>query len=131
MDWQAAFRARAIAASGVTTPLGGQKVYWALVPQGVSRPYVILTDVTELLPQTLDTWDLAFARIQIDVWGDTYAVVQTVMAALITALVPANTGNGHTFQRADVALGPRDVSGETDGTQPIFRKTVDLIIAHA
>lgn len=130
MDWQAAFVARANGNSGVTTALGGQKVYWSQAPQGVARPYVVFTDVTELLPQTLSDWDLPFARVQMDAWADKYSTAQAVMAALITALVPGASSNGHLFQRADVALGPRDISGETDGTTPIFRKSADLIIAH-
>jgi hypothetical protein len=52
------------------------------------------------------------------------------MAALLTALVPGNTSNGHTFQRADIALGPRDVGGEREGETTIYRKSADLIFAH-
>jgi hypothetical protein len=37
---------------------------------------------------------------------------------------------GHRFQRAEVALGPRDMPGERDGTSPIFRKSADLIFHH-
>src|ERR1041385_564755 len=106
MDWQGAFVARAVAAY--------TKSYWVNAPQGTALPYATLTDVTELRGQTLTDWDLEFARVQIDVWGLTYAQVQTGMAALINALVPGNTSNGHTFQRADIALGPRDVGGERE-----------------
>jgi hypothetical protein len=73
---------------------------------------------------------LEFARVQIDVWGLTYADVQTGMEALLAALVPGNTSNGHTFQRAEIALGPRDVGGEREGDATIYRKSADLIFAH-
>ena len=122
MDWQAAFIARAKAAYTAT--------YWVNAPQGVALPYATLLDVTETRGQTLNDWDLEFARVQIDVWGLTYAQVQTGMAALINALVPGNTSNGHTFQRADIALGPRDVGGEREGETIIYRKSADLVIAH-
>lgn len=122
MDWQGAFIARAKAAY--------TKTFWVNAPQATVKPYSTLLDVTEFRPQTLSGWDLEFARIQIDVWGLTYADVQTGMEALLAALVPANTGNGHTFQRADIALGPRDVGGEREGDTTIYRKSADLIVAH-
>ena len=131
MDWQAALRARAIGNGALTTLLGGQKIYWENAPQGTARPYVTLLDVTELRPQILSGYDLEQARVQIDVWTDKYADKQAIMEAVLTALIPANTSNGNTFQRAMIDLGPRDVAGERDGDTIIYRKTADLIIAHA
>jgi hypothetical protein len=122
MDWQAALLVRARAAQA--------KTYWEQAPQNTALPYVTLLDVTQLRPQTLKGWDLEAARVQIDVWARTYSEKQTIMEAVIAALVPGATGNGHTFQRADIALGPRDIAGERDGTTPVFRKTADLIIHH-
>lgn len=122
MDWQGAFIARAKAAY--------TKTYWVNAPQTAVKPYATLQDITELRPQTLKAWDLEFARVQIDVWGLNYADVQTGMSALLAALVPGNTGNGHTFQRADIALGPRDVGGEREGDTIIYRKSADLMVAH-
>ena len=122
MDWQAAFIARARAAY--------TRTYWVNAPQSTAFPYATLLDVTELRPQTLNDWDLEFARVQIDVWGLTYADVQAGMQALLDALVPANTSNGHTFQRADIALGPRDIGGEREGDTIIYRKSADLIVPH-
>jgi hypothetical protein len=122
MDWQAAYIQRAKAAY--------TRTYWVNAPQTAAKPYATLNDVTELRPQTLNAWDLVFARVQIDVWGLTYADVQTGMKALIDALVPGNTSNGHTFQRAEIALGPRDVGGEREGDATIYRKSADLIFAH-
>jgi hypothetical protein len=122
MDWQAAFIARARAAY--------TRTYWVNAAQGAVKPYATLLDVTELRPQTLTDWDLELARVQIDVWGLTYADVQAGMAALLAALVPGNTSNGHTFQRADIALGPRDIGGEREGDTIIYRKSADLIVPH-
>jgi hypothetical protein len=123
MDWQAAYIARAKAAY--------TKTYWVNAPQGTALPYATLLDVTETRPQILNDWDLEFARVQIDVWGLKYSDVQTGMKALIDALVPGNTSNGYTFQRADIALGPRDVGGEREGDTIIYRKSADLIVPHS
>lgn len=129
MDWQAALLARVRGAAGVTA-LIGTKSFWENAPQGTALPYVTLFDVTQLRPQTLTDWDLEAARVQIDAWALTYASKQAIMEAVLAALVPGNTSNGHTFQRADIALGPRDIAGERDGETIIYRKSADLIIHH-
>lgn len=107
------------------------RTYWVNAPQTATKPYATLLDVTEQRPQHLTGWDLEFARVQIDVWGLTYSDVQTGMEALLAALVPGNTNNGHTFQRADIVLGPRDVGGEREGEMTIYRRSADLIVAHS
>lgn len=133
MDWQGALLAK-LRADGAVTALIGAKSYWEQAPQSgsipITRPYVTLLDVTQLRPQTLKGWDLEAARVQIDAWANTYTSKNDIMEAVLAALVPGHTTNGHTFQRADVAMGPRDISGERDGTTPVFRKTADLIIHH-
>lgn len=121
MDWQGALLVRA--------RTGEAKTYWENAPQGTARPYVTLLDVTELRPQTLKDWDLEAARVQVDVWADSYASKQTITAAVLGAIVPGGTSSGHTFQRADIVLGPRDIP-ERDGEVIIFRKSTDLIIHH-
>jgi hypothetical protein len=131
MDWFAAFVKRANANSALTTLLGGQKVYSEDAPQGAVRPYVTLFDVTEQRPQILGGYDLEFARVQIDVWTDSYGSKNPIMDAALNALVPGNTSNGHTFQRAEIALGPRDVGGEREGDKKVYRKSADLIVAHS
>lgn len=129
MDWQGALLAR-LRANGAVTALISAKSYWEQAPQGTARPYVTLLDVTQLRPQTLTGWDLEAARVQIDVWANTYTSKQAIMEAVLTALVPGHTTEGHVFQRADIALGPRDVAGERDGTTPVYRKSADLILHH-
>lgn len=128
MDWQAALLARFRAVAGVTALIGA-KSYWENTPQNIARPYVTLLDVTQLRPQTLKGWDLEAARVQIDVWAASYSSKQAIMEAVLTAIVPGATSNGHKFQRAEVALGPRDIS-ERDGDTIIYRKSADLIIHH-
>jgi hypothetical protein len=130
MHWFSALIARANENAALTTLLGGQKNYPEQAPQTATRPYVTFLDVTELRPQTLKGWDLEAARVQVDVWAPTYALKNTIMEAVLSVLIPGGTFNGHKFQRAEVALGPRDIAGERDGTTPVFRKTADLIIHH-
>jgi hypothetical protein len=129
MDWQGAMLARLRAAAGVTA-LVSTRSYWEQAPQNTVRPYVTLLDVTQFRGQTLTDWDLEAARVQIDVWADTYTSKNNIMEAVLAALVPGGTNNGHIFQRADIDLGPRDIAGERDGTTPVFRKTADLIVHH-
>lgn len=127
MDWQAALLARLRAAAGVTALIGARS-YWENAPQNAAKPYVTLLDVTQLRPQTLKSWDLEAARVQVDVWANSYASKQAIMEAVLAALVPGGTYNGHKFQRAGVE-GPRDIP-ERDGDTIIYRKTADLIIHH-
>lgn len=124
MDWFAAFMQRAIAAYPKSYPVNA--------PQKTAFPYATIFDVTELRPQLLNGFDLEFARVQIDVWARTNAEARADMETLLAALVPgvANS-NGHTFQRAEIADGPRDVQGETDGGgATIYRRRADLTFAH-
>lgn len=129
MDWQGALLARLRAAAPVTA-LIGTKSFWEDAPQGTARPYVTLLDVTQSRDQILNGYDLEAARVQIDVWTDTYADKNAIMEAVLAALVPGGTQNGHVFQRAMIELGPRDIGGERDGQTPIRRKSADLIIHH-
>lgn len=130
MDWFGALLTRANGAAGITALLGANKVFPEQATQSAARPYVTLLDVTELRPQTLKGWDLEAARVQIDVWANSYASKNAIMEAVLAALVPGGTFSGHIFQRADIAMGPRDVAGERDGTTTVFRKTADLVIHH-
>jgi hypothetical protein len=88
MDWQGAFMVRAKAAY--------TKSYWVNAPQTATKPYATFLDVTESRPQILNGYDLEFARVQIDVWGASYADVQAGMETLLAALVPASIpARGH------------------------------------
>lgn len=129
MDWQAALRSR-LTGAGAVTALVGQKIYWENAPQPTARPYVTLLDVTQLRPQHLSGYNLEAARVQIDVWANSYTQKQQIMDAVLNAIVPgAAASNGHNFSRAMIDLGPRDLP-ERDGETIIYRKSADLIIHH-
>lgn len=123
MYWRDALRARA-------TGLAGGRVYWAERPQGSALPGLVLTSISDDRPQTLKDWDLAPARVQIDAFGKTQEEAWDLTESAISTLVPGATTNGHNFSRADVALGPRDLT-ERVGNTTVFRVSMDLIFHHA
>jgi hypothetical protein len=129
MDWQAALLARLRAAAGVTALIGARS-YWEEAPQGTARPFVTLYDLTPGRSQHLKGFNLEASRVQIDVWTDGVKEKTTIMEAVLAALVPGVTTGGHKFQRADVALGPRDMPPERVGEATVRRKSADLIIHH-
>lgn len=134
MDWQAALRARAIASPALTGLLAAYKgaptVFWGERPQGSALAAVTLLDLTAEVTQHLKGVEgLQAARVQADVWAESYAAMQRITEALIDALLPPHSGNGVKFTRAMIELGPRDLP-ERDGEKTIFRKSMDLIVHH-
>ena len=129
MDWQAALRARLTGASAVTD-LVGTRIYWVERPQSSALPAITLQTVDDRMPQHMKGFDgLDVARVQVDVWGRTYAEVRPIVRAAIDALAPANTSNGVRFERAFVD-GVRDLGEQTE-TVFVHRTAVDLIVHHA
>jgi hypothetical protein len=123
---QGALRARLLAASPVTT-LVGQRVYWVDRPQAAALPAIVLQVISDPRPQHLKGFDdLRETRVQLDVFGTSYASVLAITEAALAALVPENTGNGIIFNRALVD-GARDL-GERTETQFIHRRSTDLLI---
>lgn len=130
MDWQAALRARLIAAAPLTA-LVGQRVYWVDRPQGSALPAVTLQTVADARNQHLKGFDsIQPARVQIDIWALNYATARSVAEAVLAAAIPAATQGGVKFARAMVELPPRDLIERTD-TQTIFRVSTDLIFHRA
>lgn len=131
MNWFAALLTRANGNGALSALLGGAKVYPEEAPQGVVLPYVILTDVTESRPQNLTGFDLEVGRVQVDVWTTSYATKNTIMDAVLTAVLPGGQFGAHRFCRAMIELGPRDIPRGPSDPQGIFRKSADLIIHHS
>lgn len=123
MDWREALLARA-------TGLASGRVYWTERPQGSALPAIVLTAVTDDRPQHLKDFSLAPGRVQVDTYGDRAKEAWDLAESALTTLVPGASSNGHNFSRADVALGPRDMS-ERIGNETIFRVSMDLTIHHA
>lgn len=129
MDWQAALRARLIAAAPVTA-LVGTRVYWVDRPQTSALPSITLQTISDDRPQHMKGFTgLNPARVQVDCWSSSHAQANDMAEKVITALAPANTANGIKFERAFVD-GKRDL-GERIETQFIHRASIDFIVHHA
>lgn len=129
MDWQAALRARLIAAAPVTA-LVGTRVHWIERPQGGALPAITLQSITEFREQHFRGFHgLQRARVQVDVWANSYSDARKLMDAAIDAVSPASQSNGVMFSRGFLD-GIRDL-GERAGDRLIYRKSADLIIHHA
>lgn len=125
MDWRGALRSR-------LTGLAGGRVYWASRPQTSALPAIVLTMVSDSREQHLKGFmDLQPGRVQIDCYADKDPFNAWSLAeAVIAAVVPAATTNGHIFSRAFVDIAPRDLI-ETQANITIFRVSMDLIFHHA
>lgn len=135
MDWQEAHRARLLA-NGPLAALIGTGLDWMERPQGKPLPAVTMQCVADGRVQHLKGFEgLQAARVQYDVWGETYASVRAVVEALITAAVPSSTANGHVFSRGMVELAPRDlterISAGEGQSKTVFRTSMDLVHHHA
>lgn len=139
MDWQAALRARLIAAGPVAalvatyTPNGGsptKAIFWVDRPQLSDLPAITLQIITEARPQhMLGFVGLDASMVQMDIWGTSYAQVQQLKEAAIAAVIQENTANSVRFARAFVD-SIRDL-GERVETQFIHRSSVDLIFHYS
>lgn len=125
MTMQADLRSRLLGQTGA-----GNRVTWLDRPQGSALPAITLQTITEERAQNLRGFEgLQMARVQLDVWGKSYAEAQTVSDAAIAAVVPAATQGGTTFSRTMIE-NLRD-GQESAETQIFYRKSMDLIIHHS
>jgi hypothetical protein len=125
MDMQGALRARVIAAATAAA----DRVYWVERPQSSALPAITLQVISGDRPQTMSGFqDTRTARVQMDVWADTYAQAHAVRDAAIAALAPKETSNGVQFGRMFFE-GEQDFAERTD-IKTIHRASVDLIVWH-
>lgn len=115
---------------GRMTGLASGRVYRGFRPQNGTLPALVWAVVDDAMPQQLKGFDLAPARVQFDTYAATPEAASTLMDSVVTTMVPGGTFSGHDFQRAEVALGPRDLVELVAGT-PVYRQSMDLIFYHA
>ena len=128
MDYQAALRARLIAAAPVNTLVSG-RVYWVDRPQGSQLPAITLQVISDERPQTMDGFIKTRATtVQVDCWAPSYSVKTQLAEAVIAAVTPATTLNGVKFHRA-LVNDVRDL-GERVETQFYHRASIDLVVWH-
>jgi hypothetical protein len=128
MDMQGALRARLLAAATVTARVA-QRVYWVDRPQATALPAITLQIIDEPRDQHMAGFqDLRQALVQVDAWAATYAEAAALKEAVITALVPAHSGDGVDFRRAFVRT--RDLFERTE-TQAFHRASMDFTFSFA
>lgn len=126
MDMEGALRARIVAAATAAA----DRVYWVDRPQGSTLPSITLQVVTGDYPQTYGGLDAhRDPRVQMDVWGRTYAEAKAIMVAALTALNGRAVSNGVAFDNI-IFEGERD-SLERLETMNVYRRGIDLIVWHA
>lgn len=128
MDMQSAALARLKADSAVSTALGG-RLFWGVVPQNTTLPYVRMQTISDPRPQHLDGYTATrTTRVQFDVFSKTYAAARAASEAIITEMALPATVSGVRFGRSK-AEGPRDL-GEDTTSGFVHRLSFDLIIEH-
>lgn len=123
MDWREALLARA-------TGLASGRIYWTQRPQGSALPALVFLSAGDGRPQHMKGFSLAPGRVQIDAYAARSEQAWDLAEEAITTLVPGAAANGHNFSRADIVIGPRDLT-ERIGNETIFRVSMDLIFHHA
>lgn len=129
MDMQGALRARLIAAADVSS-LVGNRVTWVDRPQGSALPAITLQTISADREQHMQGFQ-AFqsARVQCDIWADSYGKARQITEAVIAALAPAGASDGVRFDRMFFE-GERDLMERVD-SKSIHRTTIDLIVWHS
>ena len=124
MNMEEALRARIVGQTAA-----GSRVYWVDRPQGSALPSITLQTISGDRPQTHEGMQATRdPRVQMDVWGTSYAEAKSIMEAAIAALTPEVVSNGISFERMRF-------EGERDGlerleTVNVYRRTIDLIVWH-
>lgn len=126
MDMEGALKARIIA---LATAAAG-RVDWLERPQAAALPAITLQVVTGDYPQTYGGLQATRdPRIQMDVWGRTYAEAKSIMVALIAGLTGRTVSSGIAFDNI-IFEGERDGLERLETTN-VYRRGIDLIVWHA
>ncbi|MBX7459555.1 tail completion protein gp17 [Qipengyuania huizhouensis] len=124
-DLQTALRSR------IVTAVGHSRVYWTLVPQGASRPYVRMQTISDPRPEHLTGYDGArITRVQVDVFAEKYSEARAASETIIAAVANPATVSGIKFGRTK-AEGPRDLGEDVEGVGYVHRLSLDLLAEHS
>lgn len=124
MDMEGALRARLLAA-GAVTALVSTRIYWEDRPQSAALPAIVLSLIVDDRDQHLGGFQtVRDALLQVDVLATSFASKKAIKEAVITALAPAQTGNGIRFQGAtQITARPQN---ERTETQYVFRDIIEM-----
>lgn len=124
MDFHSALRTRLILDPMVGL-LIGDRVTWIERPQTAALDAITLQVISDPRTQHLKGFnDLRETRVQLDCWSRSHLGATSLGEAAIAALVPEDSADGVTFNRAHVDA-VRDL-GEPTPTGFIHRTSVDL-----
>lgn len=127
-DFATALRARLVADAEVAA-VCSTRIYWGIVPQTATLPYIRLTTISDPRPEHLQGYTAArVTRIQCDCFATTYAAARGLAEKVIAATVTPGVHGGVHFGRVK-AQGPRDL-GEDTTAGFIHRSAIDLLAEH-
>lgn len=126
MDWQAALRARLLAAPSVSD-LVGTRITWVTRPQTKALPAITLQTIDDQRPQHLKGFEgLMPAAVQIDCWATTHSGASALAEAALAAIIPPEEDNGWKWARA--MIDRKADFGEQVDTQFIHRVSMDILL---
>ena len=110
------FRALLTGHAPITALVPAARINWREHPQGAAWPGIVLHLINDGDRYVIaDVADLADARVQVDVWADTYASAKAIARAVRTRLSGLQTGR---FSQIRVTAGDARARGATDDTDP-------------
>lgn len=128
MTFKTALRAR-IKDDAAVSAIVGANVFWSSRPQGSPFPAVVLTTVFAEAPQHFGGYSPNIKRdvVQIDCYATSQKEAEELREAVLAVIVPEQTVNGVTFQRAfpDWRDDVRNVE-----TRVVYREIIEAEFRH-
>ena len=108
--------------------VAGGRRYWTRAPQTATRPFLVLNRVDGIRDYHFaGASGYVASRVQIDVYGDTYAATKTTARAVITIL----SGHSGGDIQAIFVVSERDLPAADAGdVTNLFRTSIDIIVHH-
>lgn len=106
------------------------RLYWSRAPQKVTeRPYVVLSRISGIRDyHTQGPSGHVESRVQVDIYGDSYAAVNAMSHSIVTTL---SGHRGGPIQGIFVD-SERDLTGlESSDPNELFRTSIDVIVHHS
>lgn len=117
-------------ANAALTALVETRIDWDERPQGKPLPAITLQLITELGDRHMGGVQATqIDRVQMDVWGGTFASAKAVRDAAVAVLEAASVQGSVRFLLITVIGGGSVREVREDGTS-VFRRRVDLSVAH-
>lgn len=114
--------------------LVGDRIYWVQIPQGSTRPYIILSVVSSVPDVVFQgATGLVQSRVQFDCWGEDYYSAKNVARALDTLLNGrklTTPGTGGIRFEGFFIEAERDGHDDVEAPDDLFRTSLDFIIWH-